>query len=44
MVSAIALKLHNYNKIERAHQINKVGAIAVIVGYILANVYYIISA
>ncbi len=44
MVSAIALKLHNYNKIERAHQINKVGAIAVIVGYILANIYYIISA
>src|SRR5258708_30102374 len=44
MISAIALKLHNYNRIERAHQINKIGAIAVIVGYIFANIYYIVSA
>lgn len=44
MVSAIALKLHNYDKIDKAHRINKVGSILIIIGYILANIYYIASA
>lgn len=44
MISAVALKLHNNERIEKAHKINKVGAVAVIVGYIIANVYYILSA
>jgi hypothetical protein len=43
-VSAIALKLHNNNNVVRAHQINKVGAVIVIVGYIISNIYYIINA
>jgi hypothetical protein len=43
-VSAIALKLHNNNKIDLAHRINKIGAVITIVGYILANIYYIINA
>ncbi|MBI1769290.1 MAG: hypothetical protein HYR67_13045 [Bacteroidetes bacterium] len=44
MTSAIALKLHNNNRIDRAHQINITGAIVVISGYILANIYYIVTA
>ena len=44
MVSAIALKLHNSDRIEKAHRLNNVGAIAVIVGYIIANIYYILTA
>jgi hypothetical protein len=44
MVSAIALKLHNKDRIDTAHRINKVGAIVIIVGYIIANIYYIASA
>jgi len=44
MISAVALKLHNYDRIDQAHRINKVGAIVVIVGYIIANIYYIVSA
>jgi len=44
MVSAVALKLHNNDRIDRAHQINKVGAIVLIVSYTLANIYYIVSA
>lgn len=44
MVSAIALKLHNNDRIERAHRVNNIGAILVIVGYILANIYYILAA
>jgi hypothetical protein len=44
MVSAIALKLHNNDRIEKAHRINNVGAIAVITGYIIANIYYILTA
>jgi hypothetical protein len=43
-VSAIALKLHNNDKIDRAHRLNKVGAAIVIIGYIIANIYYIINA
>ncbi len=42
--SAIALKLHNNNKVDQAHRVNKVGAIVVIVGYILSNIYYIINS
>ncbi|MBS1506547.1 MAG: hypothetical protein JSS79_07875 [Bacteroidetes bacterium] len=44
MVSAIALKLHNYNKIDKAHRINKIGSIMIIIGYIIANIYYVASA
>jgi len=44
MVSAVALKLHNKNRIESAHRVNNVGAIVVIAGYIIANIYYILSA
>lgn len=43
-ISAIALKLHNNNKVVMAHRINKVGAIVVIIGYIISNIYYIINA
>jgi len=43
-VSAIALKLHNQDQVDRAHRINKIGAIVVIAGYIVANVYYILTA
>ena len=43
-VSAIALKLHNHDQIDRAHRINKIGAIVVIAGYIAANIYYILAA
>ena len=43
-ISAIALKLHNNNKVAMAHRINKVGAVIVIVGYIISNIYYIINA
>jgi len=43
-VSAIALKLHNNDKVDLAHRINRIGAIVVIVGYIIANVYYIINS
>jgi len=42
--SAIALRLHNNNKIEQAHRINKIGAAIVIVGYVIGNVYYILTA
>ena len=42
--SAIALKLHNNNKVREAHQVNKAGAIIVIAGYILSNIYYIINS
>jgi hypothetical protein len=42
--SAIALKLHNGNKVEMAHRINKIGAAIVIIGYIFSNVYYVINA
>jgi hypothetical protein len=41
-ISAIALKLHNSGQIVTAHRLNKVGAAVVIVGYIIANIYYII--
>ncbi len=44
LISAIALKLHNKDRIDKAHKVNNVGAIAVIVGYIIANVYYILTA
>jgi len=44
MISAIALKLHNNDRMEKAHRINNVGAILVMVGYIMANIYYIVSA
>ncbi len=40
-VSAIALKLHNADKVEAAHKLNKVGALIVILAYIVANAYYI---
>jgi hypothetical protein len=40
-ISAIALKLHNRNKIETAHRLNKVGAVVVIIGYIISNIYFI---
>ena len=43
-ISAIALKLHNNNKVVMAHRINKVGALIVIIGYIISNIYYIINA
>ena len=43
MISAIALKLHNYDRIEKAHRINIIGANVVIAGYIIANIYYILS-
>ncbi len=43
-ISAIALKLHNAGKIPTAHRLNKVGAAVVIIGYIIANVYYVIDA
>lgn len=41
-VSAIALKLHHSNNIAKAHRVNKVGALIVIIGYIVAKLYYII--
>jgi hypothetical protein len=44
MISAVALKLHNKDRIAQAHKVNNIGAMAVIIGYILANVYYIITA
>ncbi len=43
-ISAIALKLHNAGKISTAHRLNKVGAAVVIIGYLVANIYYIINA
>ena len=43
-VSAIALKLHNHDQVDRAHRINKIGAVFVMAGYILANIYYILTA
>jgi hypothetical protein len=43
-VSAIALKLHNGEKIDQAHRLNKIGAMIVIVGYIISNIYYIMDA
>jgi hypothetical protein len=43
-ISAIALKLHNNNKVEAAHRLNKVGALLVIIGYVISNIYYIINA
>jgi hypothetical protein len=43
-VSAIALKLHNDDKIVTAHRLNKVGATIVIVGYLVANAYFIVKA
>ncbi|HCW07274.1 MAG TPA: hypothetical protein DGG95_07915, partial [Cytophagales bacterium] len=43
-VSAIALKLHNNDQIVKAHRLNKVGAVIVIIGYIISNIYYIINA
>jgi len=44
MISAVALKLHNKDRIDLAHKVNNTGAIAVIIGYILANLYYILTA
>ena len=44
MVSAVALKLHNKDRIDTAHKVNNVGAMAVIIGYIIANIYYILTA
>lgn len=44
MISAVALKLHNKDRIDLAHKVNNTGAIAVIIGYIIANVYYIVTA
>lgn len=43
-VSAIALRLHNNGKVDTAHMINRIGATIVIGGYILSNIYYIITA
>lgn len=43
-VSAVALKLHNQEQVDRAHRINKIGAVVVIFGYIAANIYYILTA
>jgi len=43
-ISAIALKLHNHDKVVTAHRLNKVGAVIVIVGYIIANAYFIVQA
>jgi hypothetical protein len=43
-ISAIALKLHNNNKLVTAHRINKIGAAIVVIGYIVSNIYYIINA
>jgi hypothetical protein len=43
-VSAIALKLHNNDRIDQAHRINRAGAIIVILGYAFANVYYVLTA
>lgn len=43
-VSAIALKLHNNNQIDKAHRLNKIGAAIVIIGYIICNCYYILNA
>ncbi|MGC4021596.1 MAG: hypothetical protein QM734_06485 [Cyclobacteriaceae bacterium] len=43
-VSAVALKLHNNDKVDMAHRINKIGAMIVTVGYIVANIYYILTA
>lgn len=43
-VSAIALKLHNNDQVVKAHRVNKVGAVIIIVGYVAANVYYIVTS
>jgi hypothetical protein len=43
-VSAIALRLHNNEKVDQAHRINRIGAAVVILGYLLANVYYVLTA
>ncbi|MBS1557736.1 MAG: hypothetical protein JST69_03330 [Bacteroidetes bacterium] len=43
-VSAIALKLHNHDQVTKAHRVNKIGAAIVIVGYIVTNVYYIVTS
>ncbi|MBS1489310.1 MAG: hypothetical protein JSS93_02180 [Bacteroidetes bacterium] len=43
-VSAIALKLHNHDQVTKVHRVNKIGAAIVIVGYIVTNVYYIVTS
>ena len=43
-ISAIALKLHNAGNVSTAHRFRKVGAVIVILGYILANIYYVINS
>jgi hypothetical protein len=43
-VSAIALRLHNNDQVKRAHQINRIGAAIVILGYIFSNIWYILTA
>lgn len=44
IISAVALRIHNRGNVDRAHQINRVGSIFVIVGFILANIYYILTS
>jgi hypothetical protein len=43
-VSAIALKLHNSGNVDKAHRLNRIGAVIVIAGYIVSNLYYIMDA
>jgi len=43
-VSAIALKLNNFGKVDAAHRVNKIGGIIVIVIYAVANIYFVWSA
>lgn len=43
-VSAVALKLHNQGQVDRAHRINRIGAVIVIAGYIISNIYYTLTA
>ncbi len=43
-VSAIALKLHNKGQVDKAHEVNKIGAILVVAVYVIANVYFIWTA
>jgi hypothetical protein len=43
-VSAIALKLHNQNKIKESRQVNKIGAIVVLTAYFATNAYFVAVA
>jgi hypothetical protein len=43
-VSAIALKLHNAGKIQTAHWFNRIGAVVIIITYLIANYIYVKNA